>query len=124
MRSIRSAAGAAVVLGALLLSACGSSIDISHTETPCITPGQTATVTITAPPGTQLTVTVQDDFGGTLQPAVAPLTTDANGKATITWQSPSQLSTTTLHFIVNATHGTDHATRDVHVVVGGNGRSC
>lgn len=124
MNPLRPFAPVAVTLAVIAASACGSSLDINHTETPCIAPGQPATVTVTTMPGTQLTVNVQDDFGGTLGPAVAPLTTDASGKASFTWQSPAQLSTTTLHFIVNATHASDHASRDIHVVVGGNGRSC
>jgi hypothetical protein len=50
--------------------------------------------------------------------------TDSGGKATVTWRSPNGLSTTTLHFIVTAKNGDQRTSRDIHVVVGGNGRSC
>ena len=123
-RALQSGAVGALPALAVLLGACGSSLDVSHTETPCISPGQVATITTHTPPGTQLSYTVQDDFGGTLEPAIAALTADAKGDATVTWQSPGQLSTTTLHFLLTAVNGGDRATRDIHVVVGGNGRSC
>jgi hypothetical protein len=51
-------------------------------------------------------------------------TTDVSGKAAVTWRLPTQLSTTTLLIIVTAKPGDQRTSRDIHVVVGGNGRSC
>jgi len=115
------AAGAAT---ACLLSACGNNLSLSHSETPCITPGQTVTLNTQTASGAQLTYDVQDDFGGEVGSRIAPVTTDASGKATVKWTSPSQLSTTTLHFLLTAKNGDSRTNRDIHVVVGGNGRSC
>lgn len=113
------------IAGAVLgLAACGNNLTLSHTETPCITPGQTATLNTQTAAGAQLTYQVQDDFGGEIGPKIAPVTTDAGGKATVTWKSPAQLSTTTLHFLLTAKSGDQRTNRDIHVVVGGNGRNC
>jgi hypothetical protein len=117
------AAGVAVVVAALL-SGCGNNLSLSHTETVCITPGQVVTLNTQTDPNTQLSYQVQDDFGGEIGPTIPPLTTDASGKATVTWHSPSQLSTTTLHFLLTARNGDNRTNRDIHVVVGGNGRGC
>jgi hypothetical protein len=114
----------ALLLAAAALAACGGNLSLSHTENACITPGQTVTINIQTSPGTELNFQVQDDFGGDLTPRIARVTTDSGGKATVSWSSPSQLSTTTLHFIVTAKNGDQRTSRDIHVVVGGNGRSC
>lgn len=113
---------AAVAL--LTLAACGNVLQISHTETACIHPGDTASVTVTAPSGTDLSFQVQDDFGGNLSPSIPQTHVGADGKATVTWQSPASLSTTTLHFLLTAKSGGARTNRDIHVAVGGNGRSC
>lgn len=117
------AAGCAAVL-AVASGACGQSLSLSHTETPCIVPGQVVTLETTAPAGTMLRYQVQDDFGGDLDPTIPPVTVPSSGHATVTWQSPDRLSTTTLHFLLTARDGNLAASRDIHVVVGGNGRSC
>jgi len=117
MLSVLAAAG-------LLLSACAEDLALSHTETPCINAGQTATVTVTTAPGASMDWKVQDDFGGDISPPIASTTADSGGKSSVTWQSPKSLTTTTLHFIVDAKSGNKRAHRDIHVVVGGNGRSC
>lgn len=117
------ALGLAVALAAIL-SGCGSNLSLSHTETSCITPGQTVTLNTQTDPNTQLTYQVQDDFGGEVGPKIPPLTTDSTGKTTLTWPSPNQLSTTTLHFLLTAKNGDKRTNRDLHVVVGGNGRRC
>ena len=109
---------------AAILCGCGNNLSLSHTETACITPGQTVTLNTQTDPNTQLTYQVQDDFGGDIGGKIPPVTTDSSGKAAVTWRSPSQLSTTTLHFLLTATNGDKRSNRDVHVVVGGNGRSC
>lgn len=117
------AAGCAAVLATALVG-CGQSLSLTHTETPCITPGQVVTLETTAPAGTTLHYEVQDDFGGDLSPSIPPMTVPSSGHATVTWQSPDKLSTTTLHFLLTARDGSQAASRDIHVVVGGNGRSC
>ena len=114
----------AITLVVFALSACGDSLALSHSETPCIYPGQTASIKIHTNAGAQLSFDVQDDFGGSLAPKIPPMTTDSSGDATITWQSPSSLTTTTLHLLLTARKGSLRATRDIHVIVGGNGRSC
>lgn len=106
------------------LAACGQSLTVEHSETPCITPGQVVTLKTTAPPGTTLSYQVQDDFGGGLSPSIPPVTVGSSGHAQVTWRSPDRLSTTTLHFLLTARDGDRAASRDIHVVVGGNGRSC
>lgn len=106
------------------MAGCGSSLDVSTTQTACITPGQPVTLHVHTLPSTQLTWSVQDDFTGDLAPAIPAQTTDSGGNATTTWQSPGQLSTTTLHFLLVAVNGDQRANRDIHVVVGGNGRQC
>jgi hypothetical protein len=111
-------------LSALGLGGCGNSLALTHSETPCITPGQTVSLTTEAPPGTQLSYQVQDDFAGDMTPAISPVTIGSSGKVTVTWTSPSQLATTTIHFLLSARNGDQRANRDIHVVVGGNGRSC
>ncbi|MFY9616352.1 MAG: hypothetical protein WAT58_13225 [Candidatus Dormiibacterota bacterium] len=114
-----------LLLAAALMAACGSSgLNLQVTSTPCITAGQLVTITIMTSPGAELDWQVQDDFGGELNPKISPVTTDSGGKATVTWQSPSQLSTTTLHFLLTAKKDTARASRDIHVAVGGNGRAC
>jgi hypothetical protein len=119
------AAGCAALLGiALTLGACGQTLSLSHTETPCIVAGQVVTLETTAPAGTTLHYEVQDDFGGALTPAIPPVTVPSSGHVTVTWPSPDRLSTTTLHFLLTARDGDVAASRDIHVVVGGNGRSC
>ena len=115
---------AAPMLAVATVAACGGNLSLSHSETSCITPGQAVTIHIQTSPGTELNFQVQDDFGGDLTPTIPPVTTDSGGKATVSWRSPSQISTTTLHFIVTARNGDLRASRDIHVVVGGNGRSC
>ncbi|HXA41917.1 MAG TPA: hypothetical protein VNV65_03280 [Candidatus Solibacter sp.] len=115
------ATGAAI---ACALAGCGSNLSLSHSETPCITPGQVVTLNTQTAAGSQLSYDVQDDFGGEVGSKIAPVTTDSSGKATVTWQSPSRLSTTTLHFLLTAKNGDSRTNRDIHVVVGGNGRSC
>ena len=117
---------AAGVLALLLIAACGgqAGLQLRHSEPACFTPGQTVSLSFHTEPSSDLNFSVQDDFGGTLEPAIAPVTTDANGDAMVTWQSPRQLATTTVHFVVVARHGSATATHDVHVIVGGNGRSC
>jgi hypothetical protein len=107
-----------------LLCGCGNNLSLSHTETACITPGQTVTLNTQTQPNTELSYQVQDDFGGESGPKIAPLSTDSTGKASVTWRSPGQLSTTTLHFLLAAKNGDSRTNRDIHVVVGGNGRSC
>ncbi|MEA2682544.1 MAG: hypothetical protein QOK05_872 [Chloroflexota bacterium] len=117
-------ASAFLLLGvALGLGGCGQALDLTHTETACITPGQKVTLQTTTMPGTTLTYKVQDDFGGDVG-TVGPVIVGNDGKASVSWQSPTQLSTTTLHFLVTAANGDKRANRDIHVVVGGNGRSC
>jgi hypothetical protein len=111
-------------LSTLALSACGNSLALTHSETPCITPGQTASLTTQAPPGTQLSYQVQDDFGGEVPPTIPPVTIGSSGKVTVTWTSPSSMGTTTLHFLLTAKNGDQRANRDIHVIVGGNGRTC
>jgi hypothetical protein len=118
----RNALAAAILLGALI-SACGSALSLTHTETPCVTPGGTVTLQTTTDPGTVLSYKVQDDFGGGIG-TLGPVTAGSDGKASITWQAPAALSTTTIHFILAAANGDKRASRDLHVVVGGNGRSC
>lgn len=115
--------GAAVV-ALVALGGCGEALSVQHTETPCIVPGQVVTLKTSAPPGTTLSYQVQDDFGGSLSPSIAPVTVGPSGTATVTWQSPDRLSTTTLHFLLTARDDGRAASRDIHVVVGGNGRSC
>jgi hypothetical protein len=114
----------AVTVMALATSGCGDSLPLTHSETPCITPGQTATIKIHTAPATELSFAVQDDFGGQLQPSIPTVTTDGGGNATIDWHSPTKLTTTTLHFLLTARKGSLRANRDIHVIVGGNGRSC
>jgi hypothetical protein len=114
----------ALMLAVATVAACGGNLSLSHTETACITPGQAVTIHIQTSPGTELSFQVQDDFGGDLTPRVPPVTTDSGGKATVSWRSPTKISTTTLHFIVTAKNGDQRSSRDIHVVVGGNGRSC
>jgi hypothetical protein len=116
--------GIALLLTLALAAGCGQSLSLQHSETPCIVPGQVVTLRTTAPPGTTLRYGVQDDFGGDLSPTIPPVTVGPKGNATVTWQSPSRLSTTTLHFLLTARDGDRVASRDIHVVVGGNGRSC
>jgi hypothetical protein len=106
-----------------LLTACGQGLALTHTETKCIKPGEMVTVEITTTPGTLLSTRVQDDFGGDLD-TIPPLTVGGDGKATLKWQSPPQLPTTTLHVVVSAANGEQRTSRDIHVVVGGNGRAC
>jgi hypothetical protein len=120
MRPPRALAPAAALA---LLASCSQALAVSHTETPCVTAGQTATVTVTTEPGATVSFKVQDDFGGDLG-AIGPVTAAPDGKATVTWKAPATLSTTTLHFILSAVHADKRAGRDIHVVVGGNGRSC
>jgi hypothetical protein len=115
----------AVVLAVgMAIGGCGNNLTLSHSETACITPAQTVTIKIETAPGTELSFHVQDDFGGDLSPRIPPLVTDSNGRATVTWESPARLSTTTLHFLLAAKKGDQRTNRDIHVVVGGNGRSC
>jgi hypothetical protein len=115
------------LIGLLLvpvIAACGGgTLALSHTETACITPGQTVKLDTTTEPGATLSYKIQDDFGGDIG-SLPTITAGADGKASTTWQSPPTLSTTTLHFILNAQHGDKRYSRDIHVVVGGNGRSC
>lgn len=106
------------------LAACGESLDVSTTQTACITPGQPVTLHVHTLPASQLSWSVQDDFTGDVAPAIPGQTTDGNGDATVTWQSPAQLSTTTLHFLLVAVNAGKRANRDIHVVIGGNGRQC
>jgi hypothetical protein len=113
----------AVLVLALGLGACGQALDLSHTETACIKPGETVTLQTTTAAGTTLSYKVQDDFGGDIG-SVGPVTVGGDGKASVSWPSPQQLSTTTLHFLLTAANGDKRANRDIHVVVGGNGRSC
>jgi hypothetical protein len=123
---MRRALATFVALGALVLglSACGNSLALTHSETPCITPGQTVSLTTEAAPGTQLSYQVQDDFAGEISPGIAPVTIGSSGKIRVSWTSPSHLATTTIHFLLTARNGDQRTNRDVHVVVGGNGRSC
>jgi hypothetical protein len=114
----------ATTLMVLMFTACGQSLSLTHSETACVYPGQTATIKVHTEPDTQLTFVVQDDFGGELNPKIPTLTTDKSGNATIDWHSPSSLTTTTLHFLLTARKGSLRANRDIHVIVGGNGRSC
>jgi hypothetical protein len=109
---------------AWLLSGCGQGLTLSHSETTCINPGQVVTLKTEAPEGTELTYKIEDDFGAAVAPAIPPVKTDGSGKATVTWQSPSSLSTTAVHFNLTAKKGSETATRDIHVEVGGSGRSC
>ena len=109
----------------LLVCACGgSSLQLAISETECIYPGQTVTIKVHTNPRTELSFVVQDDFGNELEPKIPATTTDGNGDATITWRSPSSLSTTAVHFELTARDSSLQADRDVHVIVGGNGRSC
>jgi hypothetical protein len=108
----------------MAMAGCGNNLTLSHTETVCITPGETVTIKIETQPGTELSFQVQDDFGGDLSPRIPAVVTDSSGRATVTWKSPQRLSTTTLHFLVTAKKGDQRTNRDLHVVVGGNGRSC
>jgi hypothetical protein len=103
---------------------CGDTLSLKHSETPCVYPGQLVTLHTSVPPGTTLSYRVLDDFGGELMPRIPPVTADRSGQATVTWQSPTSLSTTTLHFHLTAREGNRRVDRDIHVVVGGNGRSC
>ena len=108
----------------LALNGCGNSLALTHSETPCINPGQTVSLTTAAAPGTQLSYQVQDDFAGDVSPSISPVTIGSSGKITVTWASPNRLGTTTLHFLLTARNGDLRANRDIHVVVGGNGRNC
>ena len=119
----RSVAAVVLVL-AMAMAGCGNNLALNHTETACITPGQRVTIKIETAPGAQLSFQVQDDFGGEVSPRIPTMVADSSGKATVTWQSPARLSTTTLHFLVTAKKDDQRANRDIHVVVGGNGRSC
>ena len=118
----RRALAAAILLSALL-TACGSALTLAHTETPCVTPAGKVTLDTSTDPGTVLSYKVQDDFGGAIG-SLGPITVGSDGKASISWQAPADLSTTTIHFILAAANGDKRANRDIHVVVGGNGRSC
>ena len=112
------------LMALLTLTGCGNNLTLSHTETACITPGQPVTIQIETAPGTQLSFQVQDDFAGEVGPRIPSRVTDSNGRATIVWKSAARLSTTTLHFLVTAKKGDQRTNRDIHVVVGGNGRNC
>lgn len=115
---------AGAMLGLLaVLSGCGNSLPLTHSETACVHPGETVTLHTHTDPDTTVGYVVQDDFGGTIA-TIPAQTTDPSGNLTVTWQAPGQLSTTTLHFLLTARHGDLRANRDVHVVVGGNGRTC
>jgi len=113
-----------IVILVATLSACGNVLEISHSETPCITAGQVATLTTKGPPGTVLTYEVKDDFGASLTPAIPPITIGSSGEATARWQSPPTLTTTAVHFDMTAKNGGAQTNRDIHVEVAGNGRSC
>ena len=114
---------AAAALAVLAGAACGNALTLTHTETACVYPGQTVTLHTHTQPGSTLKYTVQDDFGGVIG-TIAAATADSNGDVTVIWKSPSRLSTTTLHFLLTARSGSLRASRDIHVIVGGNGRSC
>jgi hypothetical protein len=81
------------------------------------------TLQTTTDAGTVLNYKVQDDFGGVIA-TLSPVTVGSDGKALVTWQAPADLATTTVHFILAAANGDKRASRDIHVIVGGNGRSC
>ncbi|MHB8508514.1 MAG: hypothetical protein ACYDGR_07675 [Candidatus Dormibacteria bacterium] len=114
---------AVATLVGLSLGGCGKQLTLTHSETSCITPGGKVELDVTTTPGTIVTYKVQDDFSGDLG-SVGPVTVGSDGNGHATWQSPRQLSTTTLHFILTAANGDLRANRDIHVVVGGNGRNC
>ncbi|MEA2645451.1 MAG: hypothetical protein QOE92_534 [Chloroflexota bacterium] len=117
----------ALAMAAVLVGAAGCSsgnLTIQSAGSTCITPGQAAKVDLTTEPGTQLSFQVQDDFGGEISPPVAPITADGSGHASFTWPAPGQLSTTTVHFITTAKNADRTSSKDIHAVVGGNGRSC
>lgn len=116
----------ALLVGAVCvvsLSACGDSLTLTHSETPCVRPGQTVTLHTHTKQGSTISYVVQDDFGGTLG-TIPPTKTDASGDLSVMWTAPAHLSTTTLHFLLTARNGNLRTARDIHVIVGGNGRSC
>jgi len=102
---------------------CGAALDLQHHETACVSAGGTVNLQTTTEAGTVISYKVQDDFGGDVG-KVGAVTAGSDGKASASWQAPAQLSTTTLHFLLTAAHGDRRASRDIHVIVGGNGRSC
>jgi hypothetical protein len=116
---------ALALLVVLAFAGCSSNnLAIQSSGTACIVPGQVVNLEITTEPGTELTIQAQDDFAGEIPPPVTSSTAGASGKASISWQSPGTLSTTTVHFIVSGRNGERRASKDIHVIVGANGRSC
>ena len=62
----RNALAAAILLGGLI-SACGSALSLTHTETPCVTPGGTVTLHTTTYPLDAINDAMADLDGGRLQ---------------------------------------------------------